>query len=227
MTNQIVTVSDTVLDAMASNEMQNEALTGEAKGINEQRQALKMDSYCQLIAGIAHHKLTAKGHLPTTISKGVKEMLTNYVGLTDSMAEKMHKNAVGARRELEIGGNNVTPEMVAEVFAGAGITSEAKLIKLVGGQKKQTKIQKLVQQIVGKPSKTGKAYIGGLVKTNADGKKTNEFDEGQLEEFKNALEDALRVRREAEAAAQEAADKAQAENDAVNEMTAQLEGQAA
>ena len=61
MTN-IVTVSDTVLDAMASNEMQNEALTGEAKGINEQRQALKMDSYCQLIAGIAHHKLTAKGH---------------------------------------------------------------------------------------------------------------------------------------------------------------------
>ena len=206
MTN-IVTVSDTVLDAMASNEMQNEALTGEAKGINEQRQALKMDSYCQLIAGIAHHKLTAKGHLPTTISKGVKEMLTNYVGLTDSMAEKMHKNAVGARRELEIGGNNVTPEMVAEVFAGAGITSEAKLIKLVGGQKKQTKIQKLVQQIVGKPSKTGKAYIGGLVKTNADGKKTNEFDEGQLEEFKNALEDALRVRREAEAAAKEAADK--------------------
>ena len=226
MTN-IVTVSDTVLDAMASNEMQNEALTGEAKGINEQRQALKMDSYCQLIAGIAHHKLTAKGHLPTTRSKGVQEMLTNYVGLTDSMAEKMHKNAVGARRELEIGGNNVTPEMVADVFAGAGITSEAKLIKLVGGQKKQTKIQKLVQQIVGKPSKTGKAYIGGLVKTNADGKKTNEFDEAQLEEFKNALEDALRVRREAEAAAQEAADKAQAENDAVNEMTAQLEGQAA
>ena len=65
------------------------------------------------------------------------------------------------------------------------------------------------------------------MKTNADGKKTNEFDEAQLEEFKNALEDALRVRREAEAAAQEAADKAQAENDAVNEMTAQLEGQAA
>ena len=49
-------------------------------------------------------------------------MLTNYVGFTDSMAEKMHKNAVGARRELEIGGNNVTPEMAAEVFAGAGIT---------------------------------------------------------------------------------------------------------
>ena len=98
----------------------------------------------------------------------------------------MHKNAVGARRELEIGSVNVTPEMVAEVFAGAYITSEA-MIKLVGGQKKQTKIQKLVQQIVGKPSKTARCYIGGLVKTNADGKKTNEFDEAQFEEFKNVL----------------------------------------
>jgi len=226
MTN-IVHVSDSALDAMASNEMENETLVGQAKGINEQRQALKMNSYCHLIAGIAHHQLTAKNHLPTAISSKVKETLVNYVGLTESMAEKMHKNAVGARRKLDIGGNNVTPEMVAEVFADAGITSEAKLIKLVGGKEGETKIQKLVHQIVGKPSKTGKTYIGGLVKTNSEGKNTNEFDEAQLEEFKNALEDALRVRRAAEAEAEKAAQQAQAENEAINEMTAQLEGQAA
>ena len=223
----IVHVSDASLDAMARNEMQNETLVGKAKGINEQRQALKLDSSCQLIAGIAHHQLTAKHHLPTAVGKKVKAMLTNYVGRTESMAEKMHKNAVGARRELDIGGNNVTPEMVAAQFAEAGITSEAKLIKLVGGKGGETKIQKLVHQIVGKPSKTGKTYIGGLVKTDAQGKKTSEFDEAQLEEFKNALEDALRVRRAAEAEAEKAEQQAQAENDAVNEMTTQLEGQAA
>ena len=41
------------------------------------------------------------------------------------------------------------------------------------------------------------------------------------------MADKLRVRADMEAAAQAAADKAQAENEAVNAMTAQLEGQAA
>ena len=53
------------------------------------------------------------------------------------------------------------------------------------------------------------------------------FSYDEIEEFQSLLADALRVRGEMEAAAQAAADKAQAENDAVNEMTAQLEGQAA
>ena len=123
---------------MASNEIQKQALTGEAKGINEQRQALKMDNYCQLIAGI-YHKLTARVICQPLYQRRCKRKYDQLRRPYWQTWLKKCKNAVGARRELEIGGNNVHTEMVAEVFAGAGITSEAKLIKLVGGQKKQTK----------------------------------------------------------------------------------------
>ena len=132
MTKNTFVIADDNLNNIASNEKRIATLKGDAKEANGEAQTLKLNSYCQLISGIAGAPMTAKSNLPTAVSSSLKADLMDIGGLTESMAEKMHKNAVGARRELDIGGNNVTPEMVAAQFADAGITSEAKLIKLVG-----------------------------------------------------------------------------------------------
>ena len=113
--------------------------------------------------------------------------------------------------------------MVAETFERNDITSEAKLIKLVAGDDVKSKVQLAVDKVAGKRS-TKKGDNGERIDGN---KWLGGFSYDEIEEFQSVLADALRVRGEMEAAAQEAADKAQAENDAVNEMTAQLEGQAA
>ena len=135
----------------------------------------------------------------------------------------MVKNAVGARNVFSIGGNNVTPQMVADTFEEQGITSEAKLIKAVSGDDAKSKVQLAVEKVAGRRS-TKKDDKGNRV----DGDKwIGGFSYDEIEEFQSLLADALRVRGEMETAAQEAADKAQAENEAINEMTAQLEGQAA
>ena len=109
------------------------------------------------------------------------------------------------------------------VFERNDITSEAKLIKAVSGDDAKSKVQLAVDKVAGKRS-TKKDDKGNRV----DGDKwLGGFDYAEIEEFQSLLADALRVRGEMEAAAQAAADKTQAENDAINEMTAQLEGQAA
>ena len=198
-------------------------MKGDAKEANGEAQTLKLNSYCQLIAGIAAAPLTAKSNLPTTVSSQVKGDLMDIGGLSEGMANKMVKNAVGARNAFGIGGGNVTPQMVAETFEANEITSEAKLIKAVSGEDVKSKVQLAVEKVAGKRS-TKKDDKGNRV----DGDKwLGGFDYAEIEEFQSLLADALRVRGEMEAAAQAAADKTQAENDAINEMTAQLEGQAA
>jgi hypothetical protein len=216
-------LADDNLNAIASNEKRINTLKGDAKEANGEAQTLKLNSYCQLIAGIAAAPLTAKSNLPTTVSSQVKGDLMDIGGLSEGMANKMVKNAVGARNVFGIGGDNFTPQAVAEVFERNDITSEAKLIKAVSGDDAKSKVQLAVDKVAGKRS-TKKDDKGNRV----DGDKwLGGFDYAEIEEFQSLLADALRVRGEMEAAAQAAADKTQAENDAINEMTAQLEGQAA
>lgn len=216
-------IADDTLNNIASNEKRINTLKGEAKDANGEAQTLKLDSYCQLIAGIAGAPMTAKSNLPTAVSSGLKAELMDVGGLTESMANKMVKNAVGARNVFGIGGNNVTPQMVADTFEANEITSEAKLIKAVSGDDAKSKVQLAVDKVAGKRS-TKKDNKGNRIEGD---KWLGGFTYDEIEEFQSLLADAMRVRGEMEAAAQEAADKAQAENEAINEMTAQLEGQAA
>ena len=146
-----------------------------------------------------------------------------FAGLTESMANKMLKNAAGARRILDLHGDNITPEAVANAFDQHEITSEAKLIELaVADDDKQQgsaccrkggRSPLYQERRQGQPCR-GDSWLGG-------------FTYEEIAEFQDKMADAMRVRAEMEAAAQEAGDKAQSDNDAVNEMMAQLDGQAA
>lgn len=223
MAKQIFSMSDDNLNEIASNEKKMKLLKGTASEASEEAKALKIFSYCHLIAGIAAVPLTEKSNLPTSVSAQIKGDLTDFGGLTMSMAEKMLKNAVGARNVFGIGGSNITFEMVFDTFGQHQISSEAKLIKAVSGEAEKSKVQLAVEKVVGKRS-TKKDNKGNRI----DGDKwMGGFTYDEIEEFKNLMADELRVRADMEAAAQAAADKAQAENEAVNAMTAQLEGQAA
>lgn len=223
MTKSIFVIADDNLNTIAANEKRINVLKGDAKDANGEAQSLKLNSYCQLIAGIAAAPLTAKSNLPTAVSSSLKADLMDIGGLTESMANKMVKNAVGARNVFGIGGDNMTPAAVSEIFAANEITSEAKLIKAVAGDDTKSKVQLAVEKVAGKRS-TKKDDKGNRI----DGDKwIGGFTYDEIEEFRTALDDALRVRADMEAAAQAAGDQTQADNDAVNAMTAQLEGQAA
>jgi hypothetical protein len=223
VTKSIFVIADDNLNTIAANEKRINVLKGDAKDANGEAQSLKLNSYCQLIAGIAAAPLTAKSNLPTAVSSSLKADLMDIGGLTESMANKMVKNAVGARNVFGIGGDNMTPAAVSEIFTANEITSEAKLIKAVAGDDTKSKVQLAVEKVAGKRS-TKKDDKGNRI----DGDKwIGGFTYDEIEEFRTALDDALRVRADMEAAAQVAGDQTQADNDAVNAMTAQLEGQAA
>ena len=217
------TMNDDILNTIAGNEKTIAGLKSNASDLNGQAGELKMNSYCNLVAGIAPVAFTKKSNLPTAMSSQIKAELMEFAGLTESMANKMLKNAAGARRILDLHGDNITPEAVAHAFDQHEITSEAKLIKAVAGDDKKSKVQLAVEKVVGRRSTKkddkgnrveGDSWLGG-------------FTYEEIAEFQDKMADAMRVRAEMEAAAQEAGDKAQSDNDAVNEMMAQLDGQAA
>lgn len=185
--------------------------TGE---MTAESQALKLDSYAHLIAGIAPAKLTSKSNLNGKDRVSLKGDLENFGNQTPSMADKLIKNAVGARNVFGIGGDNWTPAAVLDVFKDNEITSEAKLVKAVSGDDKKSKVQMAVEKIAGRRS-TKKNDKGERV---AGDKWLGGFTYDEIEEFNTLLEDALRTRKEAEEKAAKAMDKTEEDNDDVNEM---------
>jgi hypothetical protein len=149
MTKSTFSIADSNLNTIASNEKRITNLKGDAKEANTEAQSLKLNSYCQLIAGIADAPLTAKSNLPTAVSSSLKADLMDIGSLSEGMANKMVKNAVGARNVFSIGGGNITPEMVADTFEANDITSEAKLIKAVSGDDAKSKVQLAVDKVAG------------------------------------------------------------------------------
>ena len=99
-------IADDNLNAIASNEKRIKNLKGDAKEANGEAQTLKLSNYCQLIAGIAAAPLTDKSNLPSQTSSQLKADLMDIGGLSEGMANKMVKNAVGARNVFNIGGDN-------------------------------------------------------------------------------------------------------------------------
>ena len=223
MTNTKFSIADDNLNTIASNQKRIKVLKDDAKEANGEAQTLKLGNYCQLISGIASIKLTSKYNLPSGLPAAIRGELMDFAGLSESMANKMIKNAVGARNVFGIGGDNITPEMVASTLEANDITSEAKLIKAVSGDDTKSKVQLAVEKVAGKRSTkkgeggkrvAGKKWIGG-------------FNYAEIEEFQELLADALRNRAKMEDAAEEAGNKSEEENQAVRDMTDQLKGQAA
>ena len=215
--NTFVAAADRI-NQIGLNQSRINTLKGDAKEIAAESQGLKLDSYAHLIAGIAPAKLTAKANLNAKDRVALKGDLMAEGQQTDSMADKLIKNAVGARNVFQIGGDNWTPAAVLEVFDANEITSEAKLIKAVSGDDKKSKVALVVEKIAGRRS-TKKNEKGERV---AGDKWLGGFSYDEIEEFHNALADALRTRGKMEAAGQEAGDQTDQDNADVNEMLEKL-----
>ena len=215
--NTFVAAADRI-NQIGLNQTRIDDLKGSAKEITAESQGLKLDSYCHLIAGIAPAKLTAKANLNAKDRVALKGDLIERGQQTDAMADKLIKNAVGARNVFGIGGDNWTPAAVKEVFDAKEITSEAKLIKAVSGDDKKSKIILAVEKIAGRRS-TKKNEKGERV---AGDKWLGGFTYEEIEEFHTALEDALRTRGKMEAAGQEAGDQTDQDNADANEMLKNL-----
>ena len=218
MSNKTFTAAADRINQIGLNQSRINTLKGDAKEITAESQGLKLDSYAHLIAGIAPAKLTAKANLNAKDRVALKGDLMDAGQQTDSMADKLIKNAVGARNVFQIGGDNWTPAAVLEVFDANEITSEAKLIKAVSGDDKKSKVALVVEKIAGRRS-TKKNEKGERV---AGDKWLGGFSYDEIEEFHTALADALRTRGEMEAAAQEAGDQTDQDNADVNEMREKL-----
>ena len=218
MSNKTFTAAADRINQIGLNQSRINTLKGDAKEITAESQGLKLDSYAHLIAGIAPAKLTAKANLNAKDRVALKGDLMDAGQQTDSMADKLIKNAVGARNVFQIGGDNWTPAAVKEVFDAKKITSEAKLIKAVSGDDKKSKVALVVEKIAGRRS-TKKNEKGERV---AGDKWLGGFSYDEIEEFHTALADALRTRGEMEAAAQEAGDQTEQDNADVNEMQGNL-----
>ena len=215
--NTFVAAADRI-NQIGLNQSRINTLKGDAKEIAAESQGLKLDSYAHLIAGIAPAKLTAKANLNAKDRVALKGDLMDAGQQTDSMADKLIKNAVGARNVFQIGGDNWTPAAVKEVFDANEITSESKRIKAVSGDDKKSKVALVVEKIAGRRS-TKKNEKGERV---AGDKWLGGFSYDEIEEFHTALADALRTRGEMEAAAQEAGDQTDQDNADVNEMHEKL-----
>lgn len=221
------------LNAIGSAQVRIDTLKGAAADAKDEAATLKLDQYCQLIAGISGVKLT-KGNLPTDVSSGVKGELVDMGNMTEPMANKLLKNAVGARRVFGIHGDNITPEMVASAFEDNEITSEAKLIKAVSGDDQKTALDLLIEKVVGKPSTkkddngdrvTGDAWLDPKWSGSTDGDNKPELTDEDIEFFKARLDDAIALRAQFKAnmaAAAASNDQAASDDADANEMLDQL-----
>ena len=215
--NTFVAAADRI-NQIGLNQSRIDDLKGSAKEITAESQGLKLDTYCHLIAGISSAPLTSKANMNAKDRVALKKALMSAGQQTDSMADKLIKNAVGARNVFQIGGDNWTPAAVKEVFDAKKITSEANLIKAVSGDDKKCKVTMVVEKIAGRRS-TKKNEKGERV---AGDKWLGGFTYAQIEEFHTALEDALRTRGKMEAAGQEAGDQTDQDTADVNEMIKNL-----
>ena len=229
MSNKTFTAAADRINQIGLNQSRINTLKGDAKEITAESQGLKLDTYCHLIAGIAPAKLTSKSNLNTKDRVTLKGDLMDKGNQTDSMADKLIKNAVGARNVFGIGGDNWTPAAVKEIFDAKEITSEAKLIKAVSGDDQKSPIDQLAAKIVGRRSTkkndkgervAGDKWIGGMLDKYAEATGTD-LDEVLAELYAKVADD-LRERRGMEASAQEAGDQTAQDNADVNEMLEKL-----
>ena len=217
----------TVTDTAINNIYNAEQEIGKLKGVNKENNAIanghKMAAYGEIIASIAHVKLT-KGNLPKAERNTLNSALTEQAGVKDAAAKRYRENSVGALRLIKdfIGDipTQYTPDAVVADLKAMEIDSENKLAKAISGEASKSKAQRLAEQVVGKWStkklENGKVVQGDVFK---DG-----LDDDELDEFENAMRELMAVRtayRNAEAA--KAAEAAAAdENETVDATVAEF-----
>ena len=238
-------VSSDIYNTIASNQAAIDGDKAQSADALGRIKSAKLDNIVQLVCGLAVVPLTRKGNLPTTVSAAVKAELQEMAMQTKGMAENIVKYVAGTRAKFGIGGDNITPDMVYDIFdryqitledgskKDAPIDSEKKLVDAIYGKDAVSEVTKIVQKIAGKRSTKkddkgnrvdGDKWIGGMAWEDIDAL----FGVGVGGELPQVgkLADALRLRSEMEkatSAAGQAAGDAEADaTAAINEMVEQF-----
>tara|TARA_R100001440_G_scaffold62239_1_gene82301 strand:- start:121 stop:801 length:681 start_codon:yes stop_codon:yes gene_type:complete len=195
MTNsKTFTVTDTAINNIYKAEQEIASLKGVNKENNVVANGHKMAAYGEIIASIAHVKLT-KGNLPKAERKILNSALLEQVGVKEASAKRYRENSVGALKLIKdfIGDipTQYTPDAVVADLQAMEIDSENKLAKAVSGEADKSKAQRLAEQVVGKWS-TKKLEDGRKVQSDVfkDG-----LDDDELDEFENAMRELMAARK--------------------------------
>ena len=217
------TVSETAINNIYHAEQEIGKLKGVNRENNEAANSAKMSAYGEIIASIAHVKLT-KGNLPTAERNTLNSALIEQAGVKEAAAKRYRENSVGAIRLIKdfIGDipTQYTPDAVVADLKAMEIDSENKLAEAVSGEASKSKAQRLAEQVVGKWS-TKKLENGKVVQGD---KFKDGLDDDELDEFNNAMRELMAVRTayhnsEAAKAAEAAAAK---ENETVDSAVAEF-----
>jgi len=184
---------------IANNELAIEGMKSSRKGLSDEIATKKIESYSLLVADIATAgvKLTAKGKLPTGVSKKLKADLLE-AGVTEACVKRYVENTTGLLRAdsnyFDVGRSGSSQVLLQ--LDKDGLTTEAKIKKFAFGE--PDRIEALAKQIVA----------------------LDDADRVRLDEVVKALE-------AVKAAEAEATAKADADADAINATIEALEEAAA
>mgnify|MGYP001190824626 CR=1 FL=1 len=228
MTKSTFKVSDATINKVTQVEADVAVLKSNNKANNQEANTHKMSAYGEIIASIAHVKLT-KGNLPRAVSKELYTALQDHVGVKFATAKRYVENSVGAVRLIkkEIGDipTQYTGDAVVADLKALEIDSENKLAKKVNSDSDKSKSQRLAEQVVGKWS----------TKKNDQGEKEqgDVFMDGltdeELDDFNDHVRELMAARQayRSTKAAKEAEKQAAQENVEVNTSVDALLGDAA
>ena len=187
MTNsKTFSMSETTINNIYNAELEIASLKGANKDNNQAANAKKMASYGELIASVAHVKLT-KGNFPTKVSSALRSGLKEGAGCNEATAKRFIECSAGALRLIRkhIGDipTQYTPDAVVADLKSMEIDSENKLAKAVSGKVEKSKAVKLAEAVMGTWS-TKKDEDGNRIQ--GDKFKDGLTDE-ELEEFYNVM----------------------------------------
>ena len=182
MTKSTFTVSDATINKVTQVEADVAVLKSNNKANNQEANSHKMSAYGEIIASIAHVKLT-KGNLPRSVSKELYTALEDHVGVKHATAKRYVDNSVGAVRLIKktIGDipTQYTGDAVVADLLALEIDSENKLAKAVNGGSDKSKAQRLAEQVIGKWSTKkndeGEKEQGDVFKDGLTDEELNEF----------------------------------------------------
>lgn len=205
----------TIRETASSIEVMRKSNKANAEAINQGN----IDIYCVTISAFAKYKA------PTISTTDVKAFrndcseeaklspskLKKVVEKTQWVFESFHKDGTLTKMH-NLSGATLVQE-IKNKFDALGVTSEAKLIKHFDPQRQdQSEVEKLVEKILGKPTKDGGGWKGGL-------------DARDLEKFEEVFEATKTAKAEMNtkgAKAEKTKKEEQKINEEVNDCSAQL-----
>jgi len=221
MTKFTLSFEQDILDNIANREGGIATLRADNAANTDQANVLKVACYADLIAEMCKNEWTAKGKLPVSIAKDIRDLLEIDCGLKPATIKKYVENSQAAVRYFGFStgeGTNVTADAVLEAFEQAEVTSEAKLRKLVCGDDEKSQEDLLVEKVVGRETKTGNISEAAALLNGFDDR-NDELE--ALAAFVAKLTDAVHRKHDIRAAAQAAAEEADTVEDVVEAFAAE------